>query len=288
MELHQLRYIRAVVRLGSVTAAAETEHVSQPSISKQIKGVERELGLPLFHRVGRRVLPTEAGLAVADCADRVLGDISATLSSLSGSPAAASLRVCATETVADNLLPPAMAALRERYSEVRIRVEMLGTDDAVARVLADDFDFAVVVLPLADSRLEVESLLIEEVLLAVPPAHPFARRTSVSMDEALAEPTLILSMPGHGLRAMVDAHCATTGTTVTAHLELRSMQAILAMVASGSGIAFAPAMSLRGQEGVAGVPLSPPTHRSLGWVRRKGRHIPPVGWALLELLAPPA
>src|SRR4051812_15420397 len=128
MELHQLRYIRAVVRLGSVTAAAEAEHVSQPSISKQIAGIEHALGLPLFHRVGRRVVPTEAAIVLADCADRVIEDISATLSGLSGSPAAASLRVCATETVADNLLPPAVAVLRERFPEARIRVEMLGTD----------------------------------------------------------------------------------------------------------------------------------------------------------------
>src|SRR5262249_45786439 len=62
MELHQLEYLRAVVRAGSVTRAAEEGHVSQPAISKQVRLLEQELGVALFHRVGRRVLPTEAGL----------------------------------------------------------------------------------------------------------------------------------------------------------------------------------------------------------------------------------
>ena len=66
MELHQLRYLRAVVRTGSVTAAAEAEHVAQPSVSKQMRLLERELGVPLFHRVGRRVVPTDAAVELAE------------------------------------------------------------------------------------------------------------------------------------------------------------------------------------------------------------------------------
>ena len=78
MELHQLRYLRAVVRTGSVTAAAEAEHVAQPSISKQMRLLELELGVPLFHRVGRRVVATEAAVELAECAGRVLDDLAST------------------------------------------------------------------------------------------------------------------------------------------------------------------------------------------------------------------
>src|ERR1700694_1863665 len=106
MELHQLRYLRAVLRTGSVTAAAAYEHVAQPSISKQIRVLERELGVALFHRVGRRVLPTDAALRLPDCADRVLEDIAATAAALAGPESAAggSVRVCATETLVNFLL----------------------------------------------------------------------------------------------------------------------------------------------------------------------------------------
>lgn len=104
---------------------------------------------------------------------------------------------------------------------------MLGSDDAIQRVLDDEFDFAIVVLPVVDSRLEVEPLLREDVLLVVPPEHSWAGRPSVRMAEALADPALLLSMPGLGLRAMVDAAARDGGGPLRANLEMRS-QAILA------------------------------------------------------------
>lgn len=288
MELHQLRYLRAVVRAGSVTRAAESEHVAQPSVSKQLRLLEREVGVPLFHRVGRRVVPTEAAHALADCADRIFDDIASTLAGLSGADGPSSLRICATETVTDNLLPLALTVLHSRYPEARVRVEMLGTDDGIARVLADEVDFAIVVLPLVDSRLDIHPIVDEELLLAVPPCHPFADCDAVSLDEALSDPGLLLSMPGHGLRALVEAGAASAGIALSPRIELRSQQALLAMVAAGGGIAFAPAMSVRSAGTVVSVPLNPPQRRQLGWVRRKGRHVPPIGMRLLELLGEPA
>src|ERR687886_834727 len=108
MDLHQLDYVRAVVRAGSVTRAAEATHVSQPAISKQIRLLERELGVSLFHRVGRRVVPTEAGQLLAACADRVFDDLTTTTDLLAQVAASfrGSLRIGATETLTDNLLPP--------------------------------------------------------------------------------------------------------------------------------------------------------------------------------------
>jgi DNA-binding transcriptional LysR family regulator len=287
MELHHLRYVRAVVRTGSVTAAAEAEFVAQPSVSKQLRSLERELGVPLFHRVGRKVVPTDAALALADCADRVIDEIGATLASISGpeSSLGGSLRMCATETVADNLLPPALAQLRVRFPRCHVLVEMLGTDDAIQRVLSDDFDLAVVVLPLADSRLDVVPILSEEVLLAVGKGHPWIGREQMAVAEALAEPNLLLSMPGLGLRAMVDRAAQSAGVSIKATFELRSQQAILALVAGGGGIALAPKMSLEHRSDVVAIALEPPLSREIGWIRRKGRHLPRIAEELLGLLA---
>src|ERR1700730_2423203 len=126
MELHQLRYLRAVLRSRSVTAAAAFEHVAQPSISKQIHPLEGELGVPLFHRVGRRVVPTDAALRLVDCADRVLDDIAATAAALTGpeSEVGGSVRVCATETLVNFLMPSALSRLRQELPAASVRVEM--------------------------------------------------------------------------------------------------------------------------------------------------------------------
>ena len=286
MELHHLRYLRAVVRTGSVTAAAEAEFVAQPSVSKQLRQLEREIGVALFHRVGRKVVPTDAAFALADCADRVFDDIASTLAEVSGpdSSYGGSLRMCATETISDNLLPPVLAELRRRYPRSHVRVEMLGTDDAIQRVLADDFDFAIVVLPVADSRLEIVPLLTEDVLLALPPGHAWAGRDAVGVSEALSDPSLLLSMPGLGLRSMVDTAARNASMQLRANLEMRSQQAILSLVASGGGIGFAPRMSLEHRADVVSVRLEPAQSREVGWVRRRGRHLPPIALELLRLL----
>jgi DNA-binding transcriptional LysR family regulator len=287
MELHQLRYLRAVVRTGSVTTAAAGEFVSQPSVSKQLRLLERELGVPLFHRVGRRVIATEAGMALADCADRVFDDLNATVSGVSGpeSVSGGTLRMCATETIANNLLPPALAKLRARYPRCHVRVEMLGTEDAIAQVLANEVDLAIVAIPVADSRLEVRPLLEEDVLLAVPLDHPWSKRAFVTMHEVLGEPDLLLSMPGHGLRALVDEASQKLGLQRTPGLELRSQAALLAMVSEGGGIAFAPRMTVAGRTDIAALQLLPNLSRQVGWTRRRGRHLPSIGAELLSLLS---
>ena len=165
-----------------------------------------------------------------------------------------------------------------------MRVEMLGTDDVIARVLADEFDFGIVVLPLADSRLEISRLLVEEVLVALAPGHRWAARNAVPMAELLGSGELLFSMPGHGLRAQLDEAAAALGIELRPAIELRSQQALLAMVAAGGGVALAPRMSVRGREDVVARPLAPPLRRELGWIRRRGRHVPPTGRRLLELL----
>jgi DNA-binding transcriptional LysR family regulator len=104
------------------------------------------------------------------------------------------------------------------------------------------------------------------------------------VSEALADPSLLLSMPGLGLRSMVDTAARNASMQLRANLEMRSQQAILSLVASGGGIAFAPRMSLEHRADVVSVRLEPAQSREVGWVRRRGRHLPPIALELLRLL----
>jgi LysR family transcriptional regulator, cyn operon transcriptional activator len=289
MELHQLRYLRAVLRAGGVTAAAALEHVAQPSISKQLRLLERELGVPLFHRVGRGVVATEAALQLADCADRVLDDIAATAAALAGpdSKLGGSVRVCATETLVNFLLPAALSRLRRELPTASVRVEMLGTAEVVARVLADEVDLGLLPLPLVDSRLEVQHLLSEDILAVLPLEHRWADRQRIDLALLLGAPDLLLSMPGMGLRAQLDAAAQALGIQVHGPIEIRSQQALLTLVAAGSGVSLAPAMSLSGRLDVRALPLEPALRREIVWIRRRGRHISAAGRRLIGFLSEP-
>lgn len=286
MELHQLDYLRAVVRTGSITRAAATVHVAQPSVSRQIKLLEREVGVPLLHRVGRRIEPTEAALLLAACAERIFDELSETVDALAqlASSRTGTLRLCATETVVDFLLPSALTELRRQRPGVHVSVEMLGTDTAIDQVINGAVDLAFVVLPLADSRLEIHPLLEESILLAVPATHPWHARHFIPLDEALASPDLLLSMPGHGLRAQLEYEAQQRSLSLKSRIDLRSQQALLNMVAYGAGIAFVPAMSAIPRNGLVIRPVDPTMSRAIGWIVRRGRRLPPVASTLIALL----
>lgn len=287
MELHQLRYLRAVLRSGGVTAAAAREHVTQPSISKSIRLLEQELGVPLFHRVGRRVMPTDAALQLVDCAERVLDDIAATAASLAGpqSVVGGSVRICATETLVNFLLPKALVQLRREMPDAAIHVEMLGTADVVASVAADEVDFGLAPRPPADSRLDVEPLFMEDILVAVPKGHAWGRRHCIDLAGVLQQPDLLLSMPGMGLRAQLESAAHALGVDLRSGVELRSEQALLALVAAGGGMTLAPRMSVQGRKDVRAIALEPALQREIVWLRRRGRHISAAGRRLLQVLS---
>jgi DNA-binding transcriptional LysR family regulator len=91
-------------------------------------------------------------------------------------------------------------------------------------------------------------------------------------------------MPGLGLRSMVDAAARGLGMQLETNVELRSQQAILALVASGGGFAFSPRMSLAKRSDVVGLALEPALRREVGWIRRRGRHLPQIATEVLGLL----
>jgi DNA-binding transcriptional LysR family regulator len=219
----------------------------------------------------------------------VLDDIAATAAALAGpdSKLGGSVRVCATETLVNFLLPAALSRLRRELPTASVRVEMLGTAEVVARVLADEVDLGLLPLPLVDSRLEVQHLLSEDILAVLPLEHRWADRQRIDLALLLGAPDLLLSMPGMGLRAQLDAAAQALGIQVHGPIEIRSQQALLTLVAAGSGVSLAPAMSLSGRLDVRALPLEPALRREIVWIRRRGRHISAAGRRLIGFLSEP-
>jgi DNA-binding transcriptional LysR family regulator len=288
VELRQLRYLRAIAQHGSFTGAAEAERVAQPAVSKQIQRLERELGVALLDRGSRGTTLTADGEVVARATDRVLGildDLQAELADRAVLTRGR-LRLCATETVMEYLLPAALAALHRRYPGLEVSAEMLGTDDAVALLLDRQVEVAIVTLPLSHPELDVTPLYSEDIVLLVPVGDPLAGRTSVALHE-LAERELLLSMPGHGLRAVIDAACRRAGFATRPTLELRSQEALIRLVEQGAGLTFAPKLCVqRPRPAVHVCAIAPPAlRRSIGWARLRDRYVSRAVQALVRELA---
>lgn len=287
MDLLPLRYLRAVVRAGGFNRAAEREHVAQPAISKQIRRLEREVGAPLFQRAGRQSVLTPAGQLLYAYAERVFEGQAAVKAEIEGLASLTRGRVelSAVETLLDYLLPPALAELHRRYPGLQVRIEMESTAVAIQRVLSYEDEFALVVLPLAHPDLTVTPLLREDVVLLVPPDDPWADRGRISLAE-VARRNLLLSLPGYGLRAALEAAATQAGVALHPALELRSQQALIRLVELGVGLTFAPRLCLNGlrERLVALTVHSPALQREVGWICRRGWQLSPAARVLLELI----
>jgi len=123
MELNQLRYVLAVAETGNFTRAATQSHISQPSLSQQIINLERELGHKLFHRLGRKAVPTEAGNAFLDRARRILFEVEDATKELADSPTfERKITVGAIPTLATNLLPGLISRCRQRFPNLQVDI----------------------------------------------------------------------------------------------------------------------------------------------------------------------
>lgn len=203
--LTQLAGFLAVVRRGSVTAAAKELIVTQPSVSSAVAALERELGVRLTERVGRTLRPTEAGAAYAPYAAEVLGLLEA------GRRAAREaagherrrLRISAVTTAAEYLVPQLIQAFGQRHPEFEISLEVGNREEVFRRLTDHQVDVAITGRPPAEARVEGCAFADNDFVLVTSVGDPLAGRAGVGIEE-LAERAWLVREPGSGTRALCD------------------------------------------------------------------------------------
>src|SRR3954454_25131736 len=180
LDAARLRVFREVVQRGSLSAAAEALSFTQPAVSRQIAGLEREEGGQVPEGTPRRIRLPEAGRVLLAHAEAILARMAtarAQVESVAGL-AAGRLRIGAFQTANATVVPRAIASFARTYPRVELSLVEAITPQAVAHLRAGDVDVAVVTHgpELAGGELELVDLLDDEVLVALPAAHPLARR----------------------------------------------------------------------------------------------------------------
>ncbi|MBD2892677.1 LysR substrate-binding domain-containing protein [Spirillospora sp. NPDC000708] len=190
MNLERLRALHAVSVHGSIAAAAEAMHVTPSGVSQQLAKLERETGHRLLEPRGRGVRLTRAGRVLAEHAGRVLAQLSAAAAELDGLRADVTgpVRLGAFVTAARSVLPPALAALRERHPGLSPTLREGETENVLPALARGDLDVAMVeswdTLPTPFPASVSNVLLSSDVIdLALPAAHPLARRRTVDLHE---------------------------------------------------------------------------------------------------------
>lgn len=292
MEMHQLRYVVAVARTGNFSRAAEQCHVSQPSLSQQIQKLEHELGERLFDRMKREAKPTPSGEAFLQRAMKILEEVDAARREAAEAKdlLRGSLTVGVLPTIAPYLLPGSLAAFTERFPGVELIVQEETTARLVKLALGYDIDFAIASRPIADERLAVRDLFVEELRVALPPGHPLTRKRAVSAAD-LENERLIVMKEGHCLGDQVLDFCRQRGTRPTISFRSAQLETVQALVCSGLGLSLIPAMAVRADRANLPEyrPLSGPRpQRTIVAVWPKQRQLGRAAEELLKLLPHPA
>jgi DNA-binding transcriptional LysR family regulator len=239
MDFQRLAVFRAVARQLSFSRAADDLHLSQPAVSKHIQQLEAELGVRLFHRLGKRVELTDAGRVVADYAQRVsvlTEEVRRVLGELEGLQRGY-LRLGASTTPGLYVLPEILARFRKQYPKVEITLTITNSADVTRRVLAGEVDLGFVGMPTNAPGLQVRPFADDEIVLIVPPGHPLTRQRVLPPDLLRTE-TLIVREAGSGTRQVTEAHLAQLGVAPGQVLELFGCEAVKRAVGAGLGVAF--------------------------------------------------
>lgn len=256
MELRHLIYFREVARREHVSDAARDLNVSQPAITKQLKDLQRELGVQLFEPSGRRIKLTAAGQALLRHAEIILAQVDLARHELDGFSAEVGGRVSigAPPTVGERLLPKVLHDFHLAYPLVDLKVYE-GPTAVLSRLLdTADLDLAVVSLPVLQASIGVDHLFAEELVVVVARGHALDGREGVRIAELREEPFLLYS-PGGFVRDATLAACRAGGFVPRVALDSGSMELLLRLAEEGLGVAIVPPLALTSAERLWAMPL---------------------------------
>jgi DNA-binding transcriptional LysR family regulator len=247
MEIRQLKAFIAIADAHTFTAAAQRIHYTQAALSMQIKQLEKEVGVPLFTRMPRRVVLTEAGEKLLERAHLILREHDAALSELAELAGAkhGRLRVgSASGMVSADALPSILKRLRKAHPHADVSVSSGTSEGLVKKILAGEIDTAFVSLPVQAHNIETELLSQDQLVAIASPRHPLAKQRVVSAF-ALAGQKLILGERGGNTRRLIDEFFAEAGLKPSVAMELSRQAAIKNMVAADMGIGIVPLSLVR-------------------------------------------
>lgn len=292
LDCRKLEAFCKIVELKSFSRAAEALRLTQPTVSGHIQTLEGELGLKLLDRLGREVVPTKAGQVLYGYAEKILrlrDEATQAMGSLKGD-IRGRLEIGASTIPGTYILPPHLKAFTDRFPEVTVAIR-IGDSRAVARdVLEREVEVGIVGAKPQSAKLLSEPLSRDELILVVPPDHPWAERESVDIGELRGQP-FVMREEGSGSRKRFEQALRAAGLSMrelTGAAEFETNEAIKQAVASGLGVAVISNLAAADEQErgrLRTLPLKGTAlQRTFYVILRRGAHLSPASEAFLEFL----
>ena len=276
----QLRLFLALADTGSVSGAARSNHVTQPTASMQLKDITEAVGVPLYEVISKRVHLTQAGQELARTARAISGEWESFIQAVDGIKGLTrgKLNVAVVST-AKYFIPRLLGDFCNRYPEIDISLEILNRDGVVSRLRNNRDDLYVMTMPPLDMELNCQAFLPNPLVVIANCEHRLANRKQISLKD-LKKERFILREPGSGTRMAVDTHFKLHKFNPDLRLELGSNEAIKEAVAGGLGIAVLSEHTLRPHLASASLAVLPvegfPLESNWHIVHQKGKQLSPI------------
>ena len=279
----QLRIFLAVFDAGSVSAAAKSTHVTQPTVSMQLNEISNAVGLPLYEVISKKIYFTDAGKELASTAREMLNAWSNFEQSIDAAKGLTrgKLKIAVVST-AKYFMPRLIGQFCKKYPDIDISLEILNRDGVLMRMRENLDDLYIMSQPPTDMDL-IDDIFLHNPLVPIAAySHPLTKKTSVPLNSFLDQ-RFILREKGSGTRMTIDKYFKTQKFRPDIRMELGSNEAIKEAVAGGLGIGVVSKHALHGHQkehGVAiinvkGFPIMSHWHI----VHPAKKHLPPVAVA---------
>jgi DNA-binding transcriptional LysR family regulator len=244
MQVQELQWFAALVEDPNMKHTAARLHISQPALSRSLRRLEASVGVQLFDRVGRSLVPNEHGQALAEHVRRALVELETGISSVrrAADPEAGEIRLAFLHTLGAWLVPELIRAYGAEHPGVRFRLSQAGSRTLISGLREGRHDLVLTGNDPADDQLSWRALIREPLRLAVGPDHRLAQRRRVRLAEVADEPFVVVKA-GYGLRGITDALCAQAGFTPQVAFEGEDVETLRGLVAAGLGVSLLPARS---------------------------------------------
>ena len=244
MEVGQLQAFLMVVEQRSFSKAAKALNLTQPSLSARIISLERELGEPLFHRMGRGVRITDAGRTLLPYVERSLATLENGREAVEAAISASSgkLYIGAARAVSAYVLPSILEQFTQRYPNIDVTIKTGRSSGILDMILSEEVQLGIT-RTLVHPDVISQHLYDEEVVLVTHPDHSFARLGEATISQVANEP-LILYDKESTYFVLIDRVCREAGIVPNVQMDLDSIEATKRMIERGLGISFLPYNSL--------------------------------------------
>lgn len=246
MNIRALQYFIAVAELRHFRKAAERCHVSQPTLSTQLRKLEEQLGNDLIERNSRQVLLTPLGEQVLERARVIVNETHAIrqIARDADDPYSGILSIGVFPTLAPYLLPHVIPNIRKQFPKITIRLFEEKTEQVMAMLMDGTLDAILLAPPIDDDQVHVEPLFNEPFVFVAPSDHPLSKKASIRVEDLKTEKLLLLE-DGHCLREHALAVCQLSGAIERMDFQASSLETLRYMVAAGSGITLMPILATK-------------------------------------------